>query len=187
MRTCRHCGEPIIGRAANARYCSSLCKVHAAYDRESSARGRKPSHHVRTCGFCGVEFLTSGGNHKFCSRECVIERQKERAKEHRRRAAKAREYESCGQPFKTPRSYKRFCSVRCRSRASYLRTGRRRYCEKIAASDLPDGEKAERIQRIVGPVEVLTEDEIAARTAAIRERWNGAERQRRKIGPAPAG
>lgn len=91
MRACRRCGAEIVGRAKQARYCSSSCGWAAAYER---SQRRRPTIVApidpRTCAYCGRSFIPlrrrtavycssvcsssagAGSTYGMKERECVI-------------------------------------------------------------------------------------------------------------------
>ena len=75
----------------------------------------------RVCRVCGKPFLDDSPGRKYCSPECSRSAANEKRREYTRRKneelRKAGKFihtcEVCGAQFESPRSDRRFCSVRC--------------------------------------------------------------------------
>jgi len=70
MRTCKHCGQPIIGRRRDAVYCSVRCNRRACEWRVSRRAGRPRDHVTRFCAVCGAEFVSRRFSQVYCGRAC---------------------------------------------------------------------------------------------------------------------
>ncbi len=131
-RSCKRCGQPIVGRRSLAIYCSDKCKerrqrpykpnptAQAAYRakyRQAKLAAREAA--KRPCKKCGQPIPTSKrANAVYCSDEC------------RQYVSRARPVEMfcewCGEPFiRKQRSRRRFCSYQCRGEAQYERDRQR--------------------------------------------------------------
>ena len=94
----------------------------------------------RVCGVCGKPFLDDSPGRKYCSQECARSAANEKKREYTRRKneelRKAGKFihtcEVCGTQFESPRSDRRFCSVRC-ARAQFHKEPTRNYGEGMCA------------------------------------------------------
>lgn len=90
----------------------------------------------RVCGVCGKPFPVDCVGRKYCSPECARSAANEKKREYTRRKndelRKAGKFihtcEVCGAQFESPRSDRRFCSVRC-ARAQFRKEPARNYGE----------------------------------------------------------
>ena len=90
----------------------------------------------RVCRVCGKPFLDDSPGRKYCSPECARRAANEKKREYTRRKneelRKAGKFihtcEVCGAQFESPRSDRRFCSVRC-ARAQFRKEPTRNYGE----------------------------------------------------------
>lgn len=79
-KPCHNCGNPIIGRAGNARFCSHNCCLVNNDDRSKAARIKaKP---VRNCRWCKALITASrDGRAVYCCDDCRYQAGKKRDRE----------------------------------------------------------------------------------------------------------
>jgi hypothetical protein len=75
LRKCKECGGPIIGRRADAKYCSSTCCGRAKHRRNKDYyreywKSKNKDIVEKKCLHCGKLFKTNKTFQKYCSGKC---------------------------------------------------------------------------------------------------------------------
>ena len=98
---CVQCGKEIVGRRAQAKFCSAEC-LHAFY--------RVSDNLPRTCKFCGKPFSKRNRKRKFCSDQCrdAFYRQK------RKSQPLLKTCPVCGKEFPDKGHWGKCCGRKCR-------------------------------------------------------------------------
>ena len=120
MPTCRFCGQPIIGRSPQARFCSHRCLL--AHQSEARKRERQKRLVILTCQECGQGFKHRNAKPKFCSPACRLQNRRRKARVRSRSKGtpadqQERECPVCGLVFTTHRSMQLYCGQQCKTHA----------------------------------------------------------------------
>jgi len=136
---CGFCGQRILGRQSNAKYCSRACCEQAHNLRR---RRRKPLPE-RPCAVCGGSFTPTRSNQRYCSKQCCQQAWLE-AEKIRRHARSLKTCLHCGQPIIGRKAGAKFCSARCcaaahnRRQRQQKRPLRERICPTCGQRFLPN-------------------------------------------------
>ena len=122
MIPCANCGKEFEKKSHNSRFCSPKCKRHALYEASKTRKEKIDLSKPRTlnCKQCNKEFTTSAPKALYCSIRCRDNWKYENI----RKKGKTRSCLECGKEY--PTSHKRYCSIKCRSKAR-----KRRVLEKL--------------------------------------------------------
>lgn len=122
---CLVCGQEIVGKRSNAKYCSNKCLTEAKNQiTRDSIRIKKYGRadvellSFRKCEFCGEEYFPKVLNQLYCSKDCYREanliRQKKKHKEnYKKKELEPRVCIICGKTY-IPRGHtQKCCSEKC--------------------------------------------------------------------------
>ena len=119
MPTCQQCGQPIVGRSPQAKFCSHRCLL--AHQSEARKRERQKRLVILTCQECGQGFKHRNAKPKFCSPACRLQNRRRKALVRSRSKGMPadrveRDCEVCGRRFTTTRYNGVYCSKQCKTR-----------------------------------------------------------------------
>ncbi len=158
-RLCQRCGEPIINRGPQAKFCSHACLLaHQSERRKAERRRNRKPKYVGFCRQCGSLFRSTR-RRKYCSDGC-----RRKAKYERNRNGTPPDRHPavcpvCEIQFVTRRFNQTYCSPQCRWHAL-----NKRRIDKTRRTDRPPFVSPQLAYR---------------RAAAIRQKWSEGERKRR--------